>query len=100
LAEIDIAVGRFLEDAAVEIEPRQFPVDEPFRARGKLGCGMAFRPFRKPLGGLQTLRRTMVECDYGRLATISHDCSLLLELHRRRSGTADLKFLHTLPQVR
>ena len=36
---------------------------------------MAFRPPCEPLGGLQALRRTMVECDRGRLATISHDCS-------------------------
>jgi hypothetical protein len=41
----------------------------------------------------------MVEYDRGRLATISHDCSLLLELHTRRSGV-DLKFPHTLPQAR
>ena len=94
-----LAVFRFLKNAAVEVEPGQFPVDEPFRAGGKFGCRMAFRTLREPLGGLQTLRRTMVECDRGRLATISHDCSLLLELHTRRPGAADLKFPHTLPQA-
>ena len=95
-----LAVGGFLENATIEIEPRQLPVDEPFRAGGEFGCCMAFRPPCKPLGGFQALRRTMVECDRGRLATISHDCSLFLELHTRRPGAVDLKFLHTLPHAR
>src|SRR5262249_2651111 len=43
-------VCRFLEDPAVELQPRQLSIDEPFRARGQLegGRSRGGRPTRAP----------------------------------------------------
>ena len=50
------AVGGFFENAPVEIEPGQFPIDEAFRARGQLRRRVLFGRLSQPYGRIQTAR--------------------------------------------
>ena len=79
-----LAVGGLLEDAAIEVEPGQFPVDKAFRARGELRGDVPRRRFGEPHRGFEPLGEVGLKRDGGGLATIGHDYSWFFELHRRR----------------
>ena len=77
------AVGGFFENAAIEIEPGQFPIDEAIRACCQRRRGVLFRGLRQAYRRGQAARLTGFECDSGRLAAIDHSCSLFREPHPR-----------------
>ena len=75
------AVGGFFENAAIEIQPRQFAIDEAFRARGDSRtphAALRVRPAERARSGDGS---GLFEYDGGRLATISHGYILLLKPH-------------------
>ena len=77
------AIGGFLEDAAVEIEPRQLTIDEAVRARGQSRRSVPLRRFGEPGRRFQSRRRAGFERNSGRLAAVDHDYSWVLEPHPR-----------------
>ena len=78
------AVGGFLENAAVEIEPGQFAVDEALRTGGQRGSFVPLSRLGEPHRGGQSVRLAILKRDGGGLAALSHHCSLPLELQSRR----------------
>jgi hypothetical protein len=79
-----LAIGGLFENAAIEIEPGQFPVDEAFRARDELGGDVPRCRFGKPHRGFEPPGEVGLKRDGGGLATIGHDYSWFFELHPRR----------------
>ena len=79
------AIGGFLKNAAIEIEPRQFTVDETIRARGQRRRRVPFCRLGEPCGRGQPVLLVAVLVRYGRcLAAVSHGYSLPLKFQSRR----------------
>ena len=88
------AIGGFLENAAVEVQPGQFTVDEAVRAGGQRRGDMTLRRYAQPRRRFQPLHLSGFERDGSRLAAIDHRGSLFLELHPCRPS---LQFDDTPP---
>ena len=74
-------VGGLFENAAIEIQPRQFAIDEAVRALGDSRRRMLRRAFGQPNGRGQAMDWACLEYGGGRLATIGHGYTLLLKPH-------------------
>jgi hypothetical protein len=90
------AIVRFLEHPAIEMEPGQFPIDEPIRARRQLAGARLRAPrrsdFFRPNSGLSaichSLGLSVMKCHIGRASCPSDDMTA-----RTRSGQACPKFM-------
>ena len=65
-----LAVGGFLKNPAIEIEPGKFPIDKAFRTRSQFRRNVPRRRLGEPARGFQPLRKTRFECDDTRSAAI------------------------------
>ena len=72
-----LAVGQFFKDAAVEVQPRQFAVNETIRTGGEIRTAGPRRLFRRAL--FQTPNRTGFPRNGSGLAPIGHGALVLLK---------------------
>ena len=59
LQQRELGIGRLVENAAIELEPRELAIDEPIRARGKGLVNLILAGFNDIFGGAALVHGTI-----------------------------------------